>query len=202
MCLLSACIAKLPEVEGPPEPSLPATRWDHRPEAPVWTEATLEALKDHGTPLLSTVPADIDYYCPGYATATEEERAAFWVGLFSALAYHESTWNPTAVGGGGLWYGLVQIDPRSAKWFGCDAKTGNALKDGAANLSCAVRIAARQVPSRNTVSTGMRDWGPFHKESKRAEMASFTRTQSYCQPQEQKKAPVLASLLGPKASKD
>lgn len=98
MCLLSACIAKLPEVEGPPEPSLPATRWDHRPEAPVWTEATLEALKDHGTPLLSTVPADIDYYCPGYATATEEERAAFWVGLFSALAYHESTWNPTAVG--------------------------------------------------------------------------------------------------------
>lgn len=144
---------------------------------------------------MSTVPEDIDYYCPAYATAPTEDREAFWVGLFSALAFHESTWNPKAVGGGGLWYGLVQIDPRSADWFGCDATSGNALKDGAANLSCGIRIAARQVPKRGTVSRGMRDWGPFHYSDKRAEMASFTREQSYCTPQPEPEKPVLTKLF-------
>lgn len=178
VCLLSAC-ATVPEPEAP---QLPATRWDHRPEAPQWTEATLAALSGHGAALTTLVPADIEYYCPGYATASAEDRQAFWVGLFSALAFHESTWNPRAVGGGGLWYGLVQIDPRTARGYGCEATSGNALKDGVANLKCAVRIAARQVTRRGDVSNGMKDWGPFHSSSKRAEMASFTRSQAYCQP--------------------
>lgn len=169
--------------QEPQGPELPVTRWDHRPEAPLWTEATLEALQGHGTPLVKLVPADIHDYCPGYADASAENRSAFWVGLFSALAYHESTWNPGAVGGGGRWYGLVQIDPRTARGYGCKATSGNALKDGAANLSCAVRIAARQVADRGTVSTGMRDWGPFHDPGKRAEMSSFTSSQPYCQAQ-------------------
>ncbi len=156
----------------------------------------MTALEGHGAPLISLVPSDIEDYCPSYATASEEDRKAFWVGLFSALAFHESTWNPTAVGGGGLWYGLVQIDPRSAKWFGCEAKSGSALKDGVANLRCGVRIAAKQVPKRGTVSRGMRDWGPFHNAGKRAEMASFTRSQAYCTPRPEPEKPLLTKLFG------
>lgn len=194
LSLLSACLA-LPDAEDTPSGALPATRWDHRPEAASWTEATLAALKGYGADLVTMVPEDIDFYCPSYATADTEDREAFWVGLFSALAYHESTWNPKAVGGGGLWYGLVQIDPRSARWFGCEAKSGSALKDGAANLRCGVRIAAKQVPARGTVSRGMRDWGPFHNASKRAEMASFTREQTYCTPQAKAKNPILTNLF-------
>lgn len=194
--LLSGCFAAFQEDEKPTEPERLVTRWDHRPEAETWNAAMIEALQQHGAPLISLVPTDIDDYCPSYPEASEDDRRAFWVGLFSALAFHESTWNPKAVGGGGLWYGLVQIDPRSARWFGCEATTGAALKDGVANLRCGVRIAAKQVPRRGTVSRGMRDWGPFHNASKRAEMASFTRTQAYCTPRPEPEKSFFAKLFG------
>nr|WP_235855960.1 transglycosylase SLT domain-containing protein [Mesobaculum littorinae] len=176
--MLAGCATK-PE---PTEPSAtrPVMRWDHRPEAPLWTDAALNALQSNGAALPNFTPADIETYCPGYATASTEDRAAFWAGLFSALAEHESTWNPGAVGGGGQWYGLLQILPSTARSYGCRATSGAALKDGAANLSCAVRIASRQVLSRGNVSRGMRDWGPFHSASKRSEMQAWTRAQPYC----------------------
>nr|WP_245759177.1 transglycosylase SLT domain-containing protein [Tranquillimonas alkanivorans] len=175
---LGGCAAVSQEPEEPP--ALPVTRWDHRPEAPLWTEATLEALQTHGASLPAFTPADIETWCPGYRTASLEDRQAFWVGLFSALAKHESTWNPAAVGGGGRWFGLVQIDPNTARGYGCRAQSGQALKDGAANLTCAVRIASRQVLNYGNVNRGMRDWGPFHSGSKRAEMQAWTRAQPYC----------------------
>ena len=83
---------------------LPAMRWDaHRPEAGDWTRALLGALRDEGAVLASTVPSDVDTFCPGYADAAPQERVAFWAGLFSVLAKHESTFNPKARGGGGQW---------------------------------------------------------------------------------------------------
>ena len=177
MLLLAACgHAAVEPVAAEP----PVMRWDHRPEAAIWTEASLRALAAHGAVLPALVPSDIAEWCPGYETASPTDRRAFWTGLFSALAKHESTWNPRAVGGGGLWIGLVQIDPRTARGHGCEARSAAALKDGAANLACAVRIAANQVPKRGSVSRGMRDWGPFHSASKRAEMAAWTRAQGYC----------------------
>ena len=179
MLLVAACgrVALEPEVA---RAELPTMRWDHRVEAEDWTKASLQALERHGAVLPALVPSDIADWCPGYPEADAVDRRAFWAGLFSALAKHESTWNPRAVGGGGLWIGLVQIDPRTARGHGCEAKSVAALKDGVANLNCGVRIAANQVPKRGSVSRGMRDWGPFHSASKRAEMSAWTRAQSYC----------------------
>ena len=177
MLLLAACGRAAVE---PLPVAPPVMRWDHRPEAAVWTEASLDALQTHGAVLPALVPSDIAQWCPGYESASLPDRRAFWAGLFSALAKHESTWNPRAIGGGGLWIGLVQIDPRTARGHSCEARSVAALKDGAANLTCAVRIAANQVPKRGSVSRGMRDWGPFHSASKRAEMSAWTRAQSYC----------------------
>ena len=71
--------------------------------------------------------------------------------------------------------------PATAGWHGCEVRSGAALKNGAANLSCGVRIAANQVPKRGSINRGMRDWGPFHSASKRAEMSAWTRAQPYCQ---------------------
>lgn len=176
-----ACVnASLPVEERP------AMRWDHRPEADIWTTRTIGALESHGAQLADLVPADIETWCPHYPKASMEDRRAFWAGIFSALAKHESTWNPRASGGGGKWIGLTQIDPRTARWFGCEAQTVAELKDGAANLACAVRIAAVQVPKDNLVAgngtKGLgRDWGPFRSAKKRADMAAWTRSQSYCQ---------------------
>lgn len=161
-----------------------AMRWDHRPEADSWTETTLAALDSHGAGLVSTMPADIDTWCPAYKSADEEGRKVFWTGLLSTLAKHESTWNPGAVGGGGKWFGLVQIAPATARGYGCEARSGEALKNGEANLACAVRIMNVTVPRDGVVSQGMRgvaaDWGPFHSASKRGDMINWMRAQPYC----------------------
>ncbi|SMH31684.1 Predicted soluble lytic transglycosylase fused to an ABC-type amino acid-binding protein [Maritimibacter sp. HL-12] len=161
-----------------------AMRWDHRPEADRWTETTLAALDAHGAGLVSTMPADIDTWCPAYKSADAEGRKVFWTGLLSTLAKHESTWNPAAVGGGGKWFGLVQIAPATARGYGCEARSGEALKNGEANLSCAVKIMNVTVPRDGVVSQGMRgvaaDWGPFHSATKRGDMINWMRAQPYC----------------------
>jgi hypothetical protein len=133
---------------------LPPMRWDHRPEATIWTTKALAAIDDHSANLPGIIPADIATWCPGYAEAEEAEREAFWAGLMSALAKHESTWNPRASGGGGKWIGLLQIAPATARHYGCEATTTAELKDGASNLTCAVRIAAVQVRRDGMVAGG------------------------------------------------
>jgi Transglycosylase SLT domain len=180
VCGLSACVGSQQGQET--DSDAPAMRWDFRPDSQAWTEGTLDALETHGAILPAMVPNDYAEWCPGYPEQTAENRAAFWSGLFSALAKHESTWRPEAVGGGGLWYGLVQILPSTASLYGCEAQTGAELKNPVANLRCGVRIAAAQVSKRGTVRSGMLDWGPFHSATKRAEMAAWTRAQPYCQP--------------------
>ena len=103
-------------------------KWDAKPQASAWT--------------------DIKAWCPGYEKQSAEGRNAFWAGLLSTLSFYESTWRPTAVGGGGKWYGLVQILPATARGYGCEARSGSDLKQGELNLSCAVRIMSVTVPRR------------------------------------------------------
>ena len=164
---------------------VPAMRWDHRPDAELWTRATLAAVRDSG--LTEIVPDDIATWCPAYPHAGARDRAAFWAGVLSALARHESTHNPRAVGGGGLYFGLLQILPSTARQYGCEARSGEALKDGAANLECAVRIAAKNIIRDDAVARDggrnagiARDWGPMTVASRRAEMAAWTSAQDYC----------------------
>lgn len=157
---------------------MPAMAWDHRPEATQWTNATLQALQAEGAVLASTVPMDVEAYCPDYVEATPDERRAFWAGLFSAIAKFESTWNPLATGGGGRYFGLLQISPATADYVGCEGD----LHDGTANLQCAVKIAARQADpgTPEQVWQITRDWGPMHDAAKRQQVAAFTSSQSYC----------------------
>ncbi len=171
-------------------PHLPRTRWQHMQGHQIWTRSALSALKSHGQPLVDLVPADIDTWCPAYANASDRDRRAFWVGFMSALAKYESTYKPWAVGGGGKWYGLLQILPGTARGYKCNVGTGEALKNGAANLSCAVRIMAHTVP-RDGVIHGYKggrgrgvtaDWGPMHSQVKRRDMAGWLRRQNYCKP--------------------
>lgn len=179
--LLSAC-ATTSEPKAPPEP--PRMQWDGRAEAGEWTAATFAALSTHGAPLVSTTPADITDWCPGYLEGGESQRAAFWSGMLSALAKYESTWNPRAVGGGGRWFGLVQIAPATARSYGCQADSGDELREGTANLACAIRIAATTVRRDGVVAAGgggmAADWGPFHSTEKREAMRGWVRKQSYC----------------------
>lgn len=161
-----------------------AMRWDHRPEATNWTSTAFAALDTHASILPTIVPNDIEEWCPAYPEASEQDREAFWIGLMSALARHESTWNPEAVGGGGRWFGLVQISPATARHYDCQATSGNALLDGASNISCAMRIWATTVARDGVVSAGRggvaADWGPFVQATKREEMRAWISAQPYC----------------------
>ena len=167
------------------DPWLPTAQWDDRADSAIWTRATLAAVRAAG--LTGIVPDDIATWCPEYARADEQARAAFWVGLFSALSRYESTHNPRAVGGGGLYFGLLQILPSTARQYGCTARNGEALRDPEDNLACAVRIAAVNVIRDNAVArldgrnAGLaRDWGPMTVADRRDSMADWTRTQAYC----------------------
>ena len=182
--LVSLCAALILAPLAAMAEAPPAARWDHRPEGARWTQAMLQAIEDRGAALVSTVPADIDRFCPAYPQAGSKDRAAFWVGLFSALAKHESTWNPKAKGAGGKYRGLLQIAPATARAYGCDSRN---LYDAEANLACAVRIAARQVARGQVVAGGpgqwggvAADWGPMRSRKKLADIASWTRAQDYC----------------------
>ncbi len=164
----------------------PALRWDGHPSDMDWTLAAMAALRGPGAALVETVPRDIADWCPGYETAGPDQRRAFWAGLVSALAWHESTHREEAVGGGGRWFGLVQISPATARYRGCAATTGEALLDGAANLRCGLRIMGETVSRDRVVSEGMRgvaaDWGPFHSSGKREDMRRWLLSQDYCRP--------------------
>ena len=180
---LSACMATQPDVQSA---AAPAMGWDHRPEAKEWTTSTMAAVAEQDDLLAEQVPQDIAVFCPNYVKAALEDRRAFWAGLLSATAKHESTWNPLASGGGGRWIGVMQIAPGTARNYGCDATSTAELKDGAANLECAVGIMAVQVGRDDLVAGGGnrgigRDWAPFRSASKRADIAGWTRTQDYCQ---------------------
>lgn len=185
----TAALADLSQMPRPParDGDVPRTRWTHQPNHMLWNRAALSALKTHGAPLVQTVPRDITDWCPNYPNARTRERQAFWLGFLSALAKHESTYKPQAVGGGGRWYGLLQILPSTARGYKCNAGTGPDLMKGAANLSCAVRILAVTVPRDGVVSgrdsrwRGVAaDWGPMRSAAKRRDIAGWTRKQPYC----------------------
>lgn len=169
--------------------NVPRTRWRHQPDHVLWNRAALSALKSHGKALPALVPKDITTWCPRYPEASMADRRAFWVGFMSALAKFESTYKPRAVGGGGRWYGLLQILPATARGYKCNVGTGPALLNGAANLSCAVRIMAVTVPRDGVIHAKDRkwrgvsaDWGPMRSSAKRADMAAWLRRQTYCAP--------------------
>ena len=167
--------------------SLPRARWEHRGNGELWTRVALSAVWTHGRPLIETLPKDIQEWCPAYADNDDEDRAAFWVGLLSTLSRYESTWNPAAVGGDGLWYGLLQIYPPTAAFRACRVQTGEGLKQASANLNCAVRIMAVTVPRDQAISvkdTRWRgvaaDWGPIRTTWMQRDMKRYTKRQTYC----------------------
>lgn len=189
LAFTSGCTLSAPQDQAKsPHAVEVTTRWDHRPEARIWTAAKYAAMDREGRALVTTVPRDIDTFCPGYEEADTEGRKAFWTALFSGLAGYESTWRPDAAGAGGRYRGLLQIWPTSARNYGCDISHPNGLYDGPTNLRCASRIAAQAV-ERDQVVAGSagrwggvaRDWPPMRDARKRADIAEFTRALPVCQ---------------------
>ena len=188
--LVLACLASPALGELRPEPrdgDVPRARWEHRADGPLWSRVALAAVETHGAALLDVVPEDIADWCPAYAANGPEDRAAFWVALLSTVSRYESTWRPAAVGGGGRWFGLMQIYPPTAEFRDCRVQTGEGLKSGPDNLNCAVRIMAITVPRDAAISTKKdrwqgvaADWGPLRTDWMRRDMQRYTKRQPFC----------------------
>ena len=166
---------------------LPRTRWETLPGTAIWTRAALAALKADGAGMVAATPKDIAQWCPAYASAPTPQRRAFWVGLMSALAKHESTFRPRVSGDSGKSHGLLQIRTPTARAYKCAVSSRAALHQPTNNLACAVRIMNRTVVRDNAV--GLRDgrwrgvaadWGPFTTRRKREDMRAWVREQPYC----------------------
>lgn len=187
--LLAACSEEDETSSDIEESSFPEMRWSHIPEAEEWNEAAVLALAEHGAPLVEMVPDDIDTWCPAYKDADSEGRKAFWVGFMSALAKHESTYQPHVVSSNGKWFGLLQISPATARGYECRAGSGADLKVGGENLSCAIRIMATTVPRDGVIHAHddgrwrgvAADWGPLRVSSKRSDISSWLNEQTFCQ---------------------
>ncbi|MEE4187940.1 MAG: transglycosylase SLT domain-containing protein [Roseobacter sp.] len=167
---------------------LPQMRWSHVPDHEVWNEAAVKALSNHGQPLVTMVPEDIDRWCPAYENGDEAQRTAFWVGFLSALAKHESTYRPAAVNPNGKWFGLLQISPATARGYDCRAESGSALQNGGANLSCAIRIMSVTVPRDGVIAAKdsrwrgvAADWGPLRVSAKQRDISGWLTAQPFCQ---------------------
>ena len=175
--------------------ALPRTRWEHRRNGDLWTRVAMRSAKAHG--LVNVVPQDIDEWCPAYSEQSQMARAAFWAGLISTLARYESTWNERAIGGGGRWHGLMQIQPSTAAFRGCRAQTARALRVGPDNVSCAARIMGVTVQRDKAISVkGSRrwqgvaaDWGPIRNDRMRGVMQRYTKRQVYCRKLEDVRPP-------------
>ena len=172
---------------APRDNDLPRARWENKRDGDLWTRVVLSAVETHGEKLLDVVPQDIEEWCPAYAENDREERAAFWAALLSTLARYESTWDSRAVGGGGLWYGLLQIYPQTAEFRNCRVQSGEGLKHGPSNLNCAVRIMSVTVPRDRAIAVEASrwkgvaaDWGPIRTDWMRKDMQRYTRSQTYC----------------------
>ncbi len=186
---ISAAPFSIDATPPPRDSKLPRARWEHRPRGALWTRVALSAIETHGSPLLDVVPGDIANWCPAYPGNRVDDRAAFWAALLSTLSRYESTWNPRAVGGGGRWFGLLQIYPPTAEFRDCHVQSGEGLKHAAANLNCAVRIMSVTVLRDQAISVKdarwkgvAADWGPIRTDWMRRDMQRYTRRQVYCRP--------------------
>ena len=183
----SAAAVEVSERPEARDNDLPRARWEHRANGPLWTRVSVKAVETHGAALLDVVPRDVGEWCPAYPENGPGDRAAFWAGFLSTLARYESTWNPRAVGGGGRWYGLLQIYPPTAEFRECRVQSGEGLKRGSDNLNCAIRIMAITVPRDNAISVKdgrwrgvAADWGPIRNDWMRRDMQRYTKRQVYC----------------------
>jgi hypothetical protein len=172
-------------------------RWDDKHDGRNWTELTWASLQDHGNDLIDTMPADILSYCPGYLKADRNRRAAFWVGLISALAKWESDYKPGTsftepnivdqAGRRVVSRGLLQISMESANSYACAIVNEQDLHNPNVNLSCAVRIMNRLVARDGQIASTTAPWhgaaaywSPFRRSKHKADLQAWTSQQAYC----------------------
>jgi hypothetical protein len=149
----------VPPPSTPTEPSAPRdvirARWETKARDGVaWSVHVYDALPALAPHLLSSAPADVADFCPGYAELSSSDRKNFWVYLLSSVAQLESDFDPTSIytenfrdAKGNLVQsvGLLQLSLGDAAPYGCSFRTTADIEDPIQNLDCGMRILNKLV---------------------------------------------------------
>jgi len=156
---VSACAA-LPQAPSPVEPSPFSAAWDGEAgDAARWTRWLSEDLENHRSALVDLIPADAAEFCETWPRLTRRGREQVWITLISAMAKHESDFDPRASFDeppplSERSIGLLQLSLSDAVEFRCDFTTEVQIEDARRNLDCAVQILATLVPRDGVVGGG------------------------------------------------
>jgi hypothetical protein len=135
--------------------------WDRVPRGRHWTAFMVKVIDRYGEALLDTVPTDINEFCPTYSGLGRDARLAFWVGMVSAMAEKESSFDPSVEhaekfrnrkGELVVSRGLLQISLESIQPYQCGITTDEQIHDPELNLTCAVRMLNHLVPRDRIIS--------------------------------------------------
>lgn len=147
--------AQLPEEKPKREEIVVKLSWETpKEDRTTWSKALLKSIDDNYATLKTA--KDVVKFCPKATALTEDQVKKAWAELFVAMALHESAFNPkTDYFEKTMGYysrGLYQLSYEDESWAKCglDKKTGNIYKPEV-NISCAVKIMARQVKSKQAV---------------------------------------------------
>lgn len=199
ICALSATSAMAGSLSH--QKSSDYAAWSENNRDGSWTRITEQAVAQ--SPLSKLVPADIQNFCPRYASLPQQQRSKFWVALFSAMAKPESNFKPQSFyqekfkdgkGRRVISRGLLQISHESANQprYACDIKQPLSLHDPKVNLSCGVKIMSKWVKTDGVISQpgwskdpkgGARYWSTLRPQrGKVQQIANFTRQLPFCDP--------------------
>lgn len=175
--------------------------WSEQNQDGSWTRITEQAVAQ--SPLVKLVPADVQSFCPRYASLPQQQRSQFWVALFSAMAKPESNFQPQSFyqekfkdgkGRRVISRGLLQISHESANQprYACDIKQPQQLHDPKINLNCGVKIMSKWVKTDGVISQprwsaepkgGGRYWSTLRPQRGKVQsIANFTRQLPFCDP--------------------
>ena len=182
------------EVEQEPpiqETDTSAVSWGGRRKTRMWNEITSRAIDELGQGLVSSRPRDVRSFCPGYESLGAGDRKLFWMQLLSAMVKEESNYRSQesytedfrdSTGERVVSRGLLQISRESSRGYRCPVIRATDLHDDAVNLSCGVRILAKQVGKSGVISAkdsrwrgGAAYWSVLRRPKKLAKIKQATR---------------------------
>lgn len=174
--------------------------------SPEWSLHTMEVIQNEVAPDLLPGAEDVESFCPLYRELNNEQRANFWALLVSAIVKFESGFDPTErfressmgtdrVTGQQIYSeGLMQMsygDTLSAPFCEFDWDSDKRLRaddprktifDPETNLSCGIKILARQIRNRNRISIPVGKGAYWSVLERRAnEIRSLTKKMTGCQ---------------------
>ena len=168
-----------------------AVQWGGRRKTQAWNEITSRAIDELGAELVRSNPRDVRSFCPSYVSLGAHDRKLFWMQLLSAMAKEESGYRSDlqyredfrdSTGERVVSRGLLQISRESARGYRCPVVRATDLHDDGVNLSCGVRILARQVAKSGVISAkdsrwrgGAAYWSVLRRPNKLAKIKQATR---------------------------